>query len=326
MRTLVCWLYVCLVASAAVARADISPSPTSSPTGRQDVADAWWTGPLLAPSAGTLPRGHVLVEPYLFDVIQYGAYDRHGSLTPVTHANNFGSLTYVIYGVTDRFNVGAIPVFGYTTVTGGLPSSSVRLGDWALLAQYRLTPYRAGSSTPTISINLQETFPTGKYDNLGARSSDGQGSGAYSTRVALYMQSYLWMRNGRILRARLNLSDSFSSTVPVSGVSVYGTQTGFSGHAYPGNTFVANAATEYSITRSWVFANDFVYTYNANTRLASNTGTTVNLGDSHSCAIAPAIEYNWSPNVGVIAGVRFFPSGINSSASVTPAIAINYVH
>ena len=35
---------------------------------RQSLSDAWWTGPLVANSAGALPQGHVLIEPYLYDV------------------------------------------------------------------------------------------------------------------------------------------------------------------------------------------------------------------------------------------------------------------
>lgn len=325
MRALILSVFLA-AASIGVARAETAASPSPSPRAHQALSDAWWTGPLLAPSAGTLPRGHFLIEPYFYDVIQYGAYDRHGTAAPADHANNYGSLTYIIYGLTDRFNVGVIPVFGYTTTAGALPSSSVGMGDWALQAQYRLAQYHTGSWIPTTSISVQETFPTGKYDNLGTRASDGQGSGAYSTKVSLYTQTYFWMPNGRILRARLNLSDTFSGAVPVNGVSVYGTKAGFSGHAYPGTTFSIDAAMEYSVTRRWVLANDFVYTYNANTRVSANNGATVNTGDSRSFALAPAIEYNWSPNVGVIAGVRLFPSGVNTSASVTPVIAINYVH
>src|SRR5271154_5096031 len=50
-----------------------------SPTDRQKLGEAWWTGPMLANNASTLPRGHFLVEPYLYDVIS-------------PHTNGFGSL------------------------------------------------------------------------------------------------------------------------------------------------------------------------------------------------------------------------------------------
>jgi hypothetical protein len=323
VRSLLLTVAALLLASA-VARAGSAPAPSPSPAAREALGDAWWTGPLLAPSAGTLPRGHLLVEPYLYDVIGYGSYDRHGNLTPAPHSNEFGSLTYVIAGVTDRFAVGVIPTFGYTT-SAGVPNGSAGIGDWALLAQYRIAQYRTGSWIPTTSIALQENFPTGRYDNLGAQTGDGLGAGAYSTKASLYTQTYFWLGNGRIVRARLNFSDTFSGHVPVDGVSVYGTGANFHGTAAPGNEFSVDAAAEYSATRNWVLAGDAVYGYGANTRLTSPRGV-LDLGDVHTLALAPALEYNWSANAGVIAGFRIFPTGRNAGASFTPVAAINLVY
>ena len=45
---------------------------------RQSLDDAWWTGPMLAPSANTLPQGHFLIEPYLYDVTTQGFYNVSG--------------------------------------------------------------------------------------------------------------------------------------------------------------------------------------------------------------------------------------------------------
>jgi hypothetical protein len=301
------------------------PSPVPSPAARarEALADAWWTGPLLAPSAGTLPRGHVLVEPYLYDVIQYGSYDRSGALTYAAHANDFGSLTYVIYGLTDRVSVGLIPTVGYNT-SAGAPGGGIGLGDLGLLAQYRLAQYKVGRWTPTTSIAVQETFPTGAYQNLGDRPNIGIGAGVYSTKISLYTQTYLWMPNGHIMRLRLNFSQTISGNAAVNGVSVYGTGRDFRGSSRPGIATTIDAAEEYSITRNWVFAFDLVYVYSANTQLSGATGIT-NLGDSHSFELAPAIEYNWTANAGIIAGVRLLPAGRNTAASITPAMAINLV-
>jgi hypothetical protein len=45
---------------------------------------------MLAPSAATLPRGHFLIEPYLYDVTVQGFFDakgvRHGSAIPMVLA------------------------------------------------------------------------------------------------------------------------------------------------------------------------------------------------------------------------------------------------
>lgn len=278
---------------------------------RQSMDDAWWTGPLLAASASSLPRGHFLVEPYLYDVISYS--DR-------PHQNSFGSQSYVLYGVTDRITAGLIPRFGFHENSQGPSSTGVGVGDLTLQAQYRLTRFQEGSWLPTTSIVLGETLPTGKYDRLGAHPADGFGAGAYSTTVSLYSQDYIWLANGRILRTRLDVSYEFSHEVSLEGVSVYGTGAGFVGHASPGDTLTIDSSWEYSVTRKWVLAMDFVYEHDANTRV-TGSGNQQSSGASRSIGYAPAIEYNWSPRYGVIVGVRYIPS----QHTITPVAAINMV-
>ncbi len=278
---------------------------------------------MLAPSAGTLPRGHVLVEPYVYDVAQYGSYDGKGAVKGTAHSNSFGSLTYIIYGLADRFSVGVIPTFGFNTIAGGAGSSGIHAGDLAALAQYRIALFRPGKWIPTTSVSVQESFPTGAYDNLGERPANGFGSGAYTTTLSLYTQTYVWMPNGRILRMRLNASRTFSGNAPVDGVSVYGTGPNFHGYAKPGGTLTLDEAQEYSITRNWVFALDVVYHHSAATQISGTTPA--DLGQSDAYELAPALEYNWTSNCGILFGVRTIPAGLNTSATVTPAFAVNMV-
>ena len=113
----------------------------------------------------------------LYDVISKGSYDSSGVRHSAPHINGFGSLTYVNYGLANKFTVGLIPVFGYNQVSQGLDSSGIGAGDLTVQAQYRLHLFHEGSWVPTTSFALQETFPTGKYDSLGIRASAGIGSG-----------------------------------------------------------------------------------------------------------------------------------------------------
>ena len=48
-------------------------------------------------------------------------------------------------------------------------------------------------------------------------------------------------------------------------------------------------------------------------------------GKSEAFFLAPAIEYSWQPNVGVIVGTRVIPAGRSTAVTVTPAVAINIV-
>jgi hypothetical protein len=103
---------------------------------------------------------------------------------------------------------------------------------------------------------LEETLPTGKYDHLGSRSSDGLGAGAFTTTIALYTRTFFWMPNGRILRMRSNFVAALARSVQVEDVSVYGTSQGFRGRAHPGSSWLADLAAEYSVTQRWVLAVD----------------------------------------------------------------------
>jgi hypothetical protein len=293
-------------------------------------ADAWWTGPMLAPSAAMLPPGHVLLEPYVFDVISTGSLDASGAHHSAPATQELGSLTYMLYGLTDRITVGMIPRFFYNEAAGAPNSSGVQVDDVEVQAGYGITQYQDGSRVPALAFVIDETLPTGRYDRLG-RASDGVGAGAYATGFSLYSQDYFWMPNGRILRARLDLTYTLSSAVRVEDASVYGTAYGFRGHAYPGDALTVDAAAEYSLTRSWVLAMDVVYQYNANTGVrgslpAGGAIFETDSGSGYSVGFAPAIEYNWSARAGVLLGVRIISIGRNTATSVTPALAVNLVY
>ena len=303
---------------------------------RQSLDDAWWTGPMLANSAATLPRGHFLIEPYLYDVSTRSAYDAGGSRRSASPSQGFGSLTYILYGLTDRVSLGVIPTAGYNTVRGGPNASGVGLGDVGLLAQYGLTRFHQGSWIPATAIAVQETFPTGKFDRLGDRPSDGMGGGAYSTTLSLYSQMYFWLPTGRVFRMRGNVSQAFSGDVVVEDVSVYGTQAGFRGRAKPGSSSFFDVSSEYSVTRSWVLALDVTYRHARSTqvtgfdslnadRLGSPRSVVLTSSPSDAFGLAPAVEYSWTSNVGVLVGVRLITAGRNTAATVTPAVAINIV-
>jgi hypothetical protein len=290
--------------------------------------DAWWTGPMLAPSAATLPQGHMLIEPYVYDVMSDGRFDANGRHQAAPAEHDVGSQSYVLYGLSDRVTVGMIPRFAFNEPAGAPSSSSVGVGDLTLQAGYGLTHFEDGLRMPAIALVLDVTLPTGRYEHL-TRSSDGFGAGAYTTGFSIYTQDYLWMPNGRILRVRLDLTYALSSSAGVQDASVYGTPGGFRGRAYPGDSFTADAAAEYSLTRSWVLALDVVYQHNDSTRVRGSVPDGSQLrsdsGSAYSIALAPAIEYNFSARIGALLGVRLYPAGRNASSSVTPALALNMV-
>jgi hypothetical protein len=323
-----------LLAAAAPARANVNAAQISPCADRHPMTDAWFTGPMLANTAATAPRGHILFEPYLYDVSTQGAYGSSGTRHATPRENSYGSLTYLIYGLTDRTGIGFIPTAGYNTIAGQPSSSGPGIGDLSILLQRGLTQFQPCRRVPAVSVAVEQTLPTGRYDRLGNRSANGFGAGAFTTMPAIYSQMYFWLPNRRIVRARLDISDAFSRAVTVQNASVYGTTAGFRGTAHPGSSLYIDNSWEYSLTRSWVLALDATFRNTGNTRVAgsypspdpSATTTVTNSGWSDAWSLAPAVEYSWKPWIGVLVGVRTIPAGRNTGESITPAIAVNIVH
>jgi hypothetical protein len=86
------------------------------------------------------------------------------------------------------------------------------------------------------------------------------------------------------------------------------------------------------MTQRWVLALDATYRYQGNTPVSgyniSNPSASLllNSGSSQAFGLAPAIEYNLKSKLGFLLGTRLFPAGRNTAVSITPAVAINYVH
>ena len=291
----------------------ISMTPALAEDGaRQSLDDAWWTGPILANSAHTLPQGHALIENYLFDDIQ-GA------------GNSYRSYNYLLYGLTDRWTVGLIPVGGINAGNGR--TARWGMNDLTLQLQYGLTAFDPESGTPDIALAAREIFPTGRYDRL-TNANAGFGGGAYATTLAFFLQDYFWLPNGRLLRARFDLYQTFSDTADVRDASVYGTGVGFLGSARPGDTFTLDTSLEYSVTRNWVLALEMVYDHGNATHVRGGDGSrpvNFDLGSSDGFGLAPALEYSWNPDWGVLVGTRILMGGRNRPFSITPAVALNHV-
>ena len=114
---------------------------------------------------------------------------------------------------------------------------------------------------------------------------------------------------------------------------MYGTPSGFRGRAKPGNSFVAIIAGEYSVSRNWVVALDAQYQHDSRTALSGSVTTSAppisirrSFPSRSAVSLAPAVEYNFNGNVGVIVGAIYTVDGRNTDASIIPVAAINIVY
>ena len=276
---------------------------------RAAMKSARWTGPLLASNAETLPRGHVYTEPYFFDGISGG--DHHP-----------GSSGFYQYGLRDNWTVGMQPFFSVGTERF---NRGAAIGDFKLLSQVRLSHFTPDHQVPSVALVTNLIVPTGKHDRLGTLKN-GHGSGAFAPEVGINVQQYFLLKNGRLLRARINVLHDFPLRTKVAGRSVYGTDNGFRGHARPGAKTSLILGAEYSVSKEWVLALDIERDQWGKTKVKGRNASGAPIDQtspkSWNVGFAPAVEFNWSDRAGAIVGVWIVPKGHNTRSSVTPAIAI----
>lgn len=296
-------------------------------------SDANFTGPLLTPNPVTIPKGMLVVEPYLMQYQSNSAYDSHGrEHSAGSSVRQWQTLVPIFYGVTDRFQVQA-SVGAAHAMSGGSSTRGWGATDTSVGVQYMLLA--PTNKTPGVSVNYSHRFPTGTYDRLNENPLDGIGNGANVDTFSLMAQQEVQLPNGRPLRLRAVASYSLPpSRVELKGANAYASDVphDFRGGVRLGNAFGISTSAEYSINSQWVLALDLAYNRTGSSILKGSSGSGAlatpleKRSSSRSVySLAPAVEYNFNERFGLIAGVQFSFAGRNNDAFVTPMAAFDMV-
>lgn len=321
------WMAAALLAAMALggtqaARADdIGDSPAGN---------ARFTGPLVS-GAPPLPQGLLVVEPYLLLHRDHGRYDNDGHRRGGDGPDLWHLSVPMMYGLTNKLTLQA--TLNAFRGDNGLGEQVTRAGDASVQFLYLLA--QGKDATPsTLTFVLNQNLPFGTHDKLALNPEDiATGSGAATTRVGLNTQSYAVV-GGRVLRTRTNLRWRLPhDDIRLHGESVYGTSRGFEGQVDLRAAWDATVGSEYALNRNWVLAMDAIYEHSSGFRVAGDmpdaTGAMqpfhLDQGSGWRLSFAPAVEYHVSDSVGVIAGVFVSTAGRNTSAALTPQVAVNMV-
>jgi hypothetical protein len=303
---------------------------------RQQLGDAWWTGPLQTPSANTIPKNHWYIETYFVaeqdngsygnSGTKYGANSKAGCAIGIQcgYDNNYTQETLMTYGLMNNFNFQILTAFGGTQGGSGVattPGIDVELARIRL--PYRLVKYKEGNWYPSFSFVPEVNIPVGS-------------SSVWTPGIGFWAIRPFWMPNGRILRIRASEDIWF----PKSGKSVSlgncaaGATTCKMDKAVYGKTQIG---FEYSLTKKWVPAFDFVIgNYGGQTKFngvaatgvtgftAAGTPIIGTLAGTRSYAVDPALEYNFTENTGIIFGAEITVGGTNAGSYIAPQIALQW--
>jgi hypothetical protein len=306
------------------------PGQPPQPIKRPQIYLPWLTGPQLAPSAHAVPIGHFNIEPYVFVTKNTGVYDKHWHSRKIPHFVNVNPQVPIQVGIGKKWTFIAVPQFSYNHVE---KAHSWGFNDLPLALDYQVYLDDNAHWYPAVKFTFQETFPTGKYQKLDADKlgTDSFGQGSFQTSAGFVFSRLFHFYKHIFLAARLSAFYKVPAPVHVKGINAYGGAHDTHGKVYPGNNFTSIFGMELTLSQRWVLANDVMWVHNNKTRFSGHKGTTatgakavVGGPSNEQFVLAPALEYNWSSTIGLIAGPWFTVGGRNSANFIGGIIALNY--
>ena len=291
-----------------------------------------FTGPLIAPIGMVIPWGHFEFQNYIFCTTNTGTYNAHWDSVSAPH--NFFSFNpqiFAFFGLTSWMDINVIPSFMWNTTDG---QSSWEFADLPVGLDFQLldpsyTPY-----FPGIKFTVQEIFPTGNYQTLNPHKkfTDQSGLGSYGTNFQLVLYKVYHLAGKHYLSTTVTGSCILHTPVHVRGFNTYGGGDGCNGKVLPGNQFEGIVSFEFSFNKYWVFSVDNVYIHVNKTQFYGNPGTvdgdTSSVGgpSTEQVSFAPALEYNFNCNFGIIAGCWFTAWGRNSTQFRSGVVNFCYMY
>jgi hypothetical protein len=294
----------------------------------KEMFNPWYAGPILAPSAHVIEPGKFNIQPYLFVTDNYAAYNQSGDSKSIKDIVSINPQLVFLFGMFKRVE-GIISFQSVTNIRGS--KSKTGYGDMSAnigIGLLEETLYR-----PALLLSIQEIFPTGKYNQLQPQNDglDAFGGGAFKTQVSLNIAKVVWWLLKHPINFRASMSYTFPSIAKVKGFHAYGGGYNTDGKIHTPNAFAFDGAFEYSFTQRWVLACDFVYNYSAKTTFVGKKGKDPfgNIASNgapfkDSISLAPALEYNPSPNLGILGGVWFTVWGRNTLDFVSGVVSVTY--
>lgn len=282
----------------------------------------WLTGPLLAPSAHTVKPGHVKLQPYLNTRVKVGNYNSHWHAVSRDNFYTEELRFKTKIGIAKRVDFEFSPIVLYRETLG---RHTMNIGDMPLVLNIQiLNPIKLGEG-PALKLGIRADVPIGKYQKLNPSKmrTDEMGAGCWFP-GASFAASNIWYISGfHYLEIRIFGEYRFGVPVHVKGFNAYGGDKYTRGIVYPGNYFMLDTAFEYSLTQRWAIACDLVYSHCNRDRFSGKSGSFMKNPSSEELSMAPAIEYSWKDNLGIIGGIWFSFAGRNIDQFINGMLSLN---
>jgi hypothetical protein len=294
----------------------------SQNTSEKKAYEPWYTGPLISTGANNIPIDQVYVQPYLY------YFEFYNDSAPKTF--NFLSQMLFQAPITSWLDTTFVLSGNYAERQH---KSSFQFADVSISLGFQLLKEKEFTPTPSIRIKIYENFPTGKYNNLNPNKlgTDVSGTGSFETAISFIIgKTSYWFINHPICWM-IDTSYNITCWTNVKNFHRYGGGFSTKGKVKPGNSFTEDIAIEYSFNQRWVLSIEGIYDYTSKTTFKGNPGIdflgndAVNFGPSgQQISFAPALEYNFNIDLGIIAGMFFSVWQKNIPKFISGVISVAY--
>jgi hypothetical protein len=266
--------------------------------------------------------GHWNLEPYLFYTVNTGRYNRHWKPHSIPHFHSATFQAQVKIGLLPWMDCQFFPQVSWNETQG---KHGGGFGDIPIGMNFQLVSSAFHDPWPAVKLALRANIPTGKYQHLNPhrKKTDALGAGSWLPGIGLIASKILHISGIHDLDLRLAVMYFIGSGVHVKGYNSYGGSRSTRGTVYPGNQLSIDAAFQYSLTQRWALACDLIYNTSNKTRFSGKTAASMRAPSNAQWSIAPAIEYNWSDELGIIVGPWLSLAGRNAVQFWSGIVAFN---
>ncbi|QCE32629.1 hypothetical protein FAI41_03005 [Acetobacteraceae bacterium] len=289
----------------------------------QPMPEFWNQGTINESFPAMNGKGHWCVEPMFFGSTPWGSFNsngHHDTSKAANGGNNYTNLWWMAYSITDQLEVFIEPTYEVNW-NGGASTGSPEFADLPFGIKYRTS----SSYSPSLTLTLGGQAPTGRYDKL-SNPNDGSGSGSWYFNFGVTMMYSIPVFGHPLISSVWASANQSTGDARIHGMSTYGTEAGFDGWASPSQFGSAGEGFEYGLTKKFGLALDLMGNWAAPTSVKGHDANGVwskTKGEwSDQFTVVPGLEYAFSPNWGIVGQVSVPVVGRNTSANLTPQMAV----
>lgn len=284
----------------------------------------YFVGTILEYPSSNQSPGQTSLQYIMFGGPNYGAYNNGWAMQTGNHYNIINSQLWAYIGITNYLQF-EFQVAETTTFFKG--KNTTHFGPTVAGLGFQFMWDEKGTPKPNLRIDILETFPTGKHQNLSPyfETNDATGNGSYETSFVFVVQKNFWTIPNHAFNINASLAYTYLHKTNVHGLNVYGGATNTRGKVWPGDTLIFTLSSEYLFIQTKDFelglALDTQYTHTLRTKFHGFSGTNsdgskalITHKSKDLFSILPALEIAFSPNLAVYIGAFFSITGRNTNS------------